>query len=70
MRFSLAGALKMGWIQGLIRWILNIFTISPWKIYFFSSRTMRPKIVPHHFTCDKIGSKKFDKVERGLRLDS
>ena len=31
---------------------------------------MRPKIVPHHFTCDKIGSKKFDEVERGLRLDS
>ena len=51
----------MGWI-GLIRWIMNIYIVSPWKDNSlhctFPQRTLEPQIGHHHFTCDKVGPEK------------
>jgi hypothetical protein len=64
--FSSARTLNMSRI-GLIRWIMNLSTIISCKVvslhYIFSSRTLKPKLGPHHYTCNKINPQKVDKVE-------
>ena len=53
---------------GYIYWIMNISTVDPLKVnflhYTFPSRTSRPKIGPHHFTCEKVGPTKNHKLDR------
>jgi hypothetical protein len=56
MSFSLAWVLNMGQIV-LIRWIMNISTVSPWKLrslrYTFPSKASELTIRPRHFACDE-----------------